>query len=333
MKHCPESSALLTLPRLRVQNANAISSSTTHGFPSITAFLGLMWALQRKLNSRYPITLQSVGVICHAFDEQITDDNYPPHTFKLTRNPLDRDGSVAAIVEEGRIHLDVTLVFGIDGNEEFFNWSDEECQRIAMEIACIVETMHVAGGTVIPVTGRRKPSINIVDEDEAKAAQLFRQWRRRWLPGFALVARDDLLQQRLEWLRKNDPATTALDAWLDLSRFNWKSHEMKQIDKKNDETKTKIEWRSDYDKDREGWIVPIPVGYGALSDTYLPGSVINTRDMETPFRFVESLYSIGEWISPHRLRRIEQLLWYSDTDLDKGLYRARNDYVSIQQNN
>jgi hypothetical protein len=32
-----------------VQNANAIASPLTHGFPSITAFTGLMWALERKL--------------------------------------------------------------------------------------------------------------------------------------------------------------------------------------------------------------------------------------------------------------------------------------------
>ena len=39
---------LLVIPNLRVQNANAISSPLTHGFPSVTAFLGLMWALERK---------------------------------------------------------------------------------------------------------------------------------------------------------------------------------------------------------------------------------------------------------------------------------------------
>ena len=41
--------AILVLPHLRIQNANAIGSPLTHGFPSITAFTGVMWALQRKL--------------------------------------------------------------------------------------------------------------------------------------------------------------------------------------------------------------------------------------------------------------------------------------------
>ena len=39
--------AILVLPHLRIQNANAIGSPLTHGFPSITAFTGVMWALQR----------------------------------------------------------------------------------------------------------------------------------------------------------------------------------------------------------------------------------------------------------------------------------------------
>ena len=48
MSQRPEFTHLLVLPRLRVQNANAISSPLPHGFPAMTAFLGLMWALERK---------------------------------------------------------------------------------------------------------------------------------------------------------------------------------------------------------------------------------------------------------------------------------------------
>ena len=51
MNTLPSSEGLLILPRLSVQNANAISSPLTHGFPSMTAFLGLMWALARRLET------------------------------------------------------------------------------------------------------------------------------------------------------------------------------------------------------------------------------------------------------------------------------------------
>ena len=53
--------AILVLPHLRIQNANAIGSPLTHGFPSITAFTGVMWALQRKLaQAGVPLQLQGV---------------------------------------------------------------------------------------------------------------------------------------------------------------------------------------------------------------------------------------------------------------------------------
>ena len=60
---------LLVLPRLRVQNANAISSPMTWGFPAMSAFVGLMHALERKLaEASLPVSLGRVGVICHDFE-------------------------------------------------------------------------------------------------------------------------------------------------------------------------------------------------------------------------------------------------------------------------
>ena len=106
------SEALLVFPHLRIQNANAISSPLTHGFPSITAFTGLMWALERNLaKAKVPLRLHGVGVICHHHQEQTTQGYV--RSFNLTRNPVDKDGSTAAIVEEGRIHLDISLVFSV----------------------------------------------------------------------------------------------------------------------------------------------------------------------------------------------------------------------------
>ena len=40
--------ALVLLPHLKVQNANAISGPLTWGFPSPTAFAGFVHALERK---------------------------------------------------------------------------------------------------------------------------------------------------------------------------------------------------------------------------------------------------------------------------------------------
>lgn len=330
MSTLPQSPALLVLPRLRIQNANAISSPLTHGFPSMTAFLGFMWALERRLaDTEFAIGLQSVGVICHDFDEQTTQGGYVK-AFRLSRNPVDKDGSTAAIVEEGRTHLDVTLVFGVNGR--FAQQDDARRQAIADSIADIVAGMRLAGGSVFAPTRpdrHTRPWLRMVDQDPAEARDQFRRWRRHWLPGFALVARDDLLQQRIN-RNQNDARASPLDAWLDLSRFNWRSHRIETKNENTGETKVRIEWHHDR---TEGWIVPIPVGYGALSGPHEPGTVRNARDQDTPFRFVESLYSIGQWIGPHRLSHPNQLLWYAHSDDAQGVYRCRNDYARSVSDN
>ena len=94
-------SAVLLLPRIRVQAANAQSSPLTWGFPAISAFLGLMSALERKLSPGSGLHFANVGVVCHRFDAQVHDAGHGTRRWRLTRNPVQADGSTAAIVEEG----------------------------------------------------------------------------------------------------------------------------------------------------------------------------------------------------------------------------------------
>jgi CRISPR-associated protein Csy2 len=52
--------------------------------------------------------------------------------------------------------------------------------------------------------------------------------------------------------------------------------------------------------------------------------VAGARDPGIPFCFVESVYSIGQWISPHRLNDVKDLLWEPIHDSGTGLYRCIN---------
>ena len=66
-------------------------------------------------------------------------------------------------------------------------------------------------------------------------------------------------------------------------------------------------------KPNTGFLIPIMVGYKAISEVYDNDQVENTRDNETPVCFVESVDSIGEWKSVHRLKTMEELqqsLWH-----------------------
>lgn len=326
-----EPEALLVLPHLRLQNANAISSPMTWGFPAMSAFVGAMQALERKLPEHLDLVFTGVGVICHGFDAQATQGGFTKN-FLLTRNPVGKDGTTAAIVEEGRVHLDITLVLAVEGGA-----CDGDLQsrnEVAADVSRIVSGMRIAGGSVMPalpgqrVSHQRAQLITLSEHVEDRDEQFLRL-RRGWLPGFALVGRDDLLAQRLAEMRQEDPSATELDAWLDCSRLTLQYAAETTVTKKSGEpdggeppTPT-FAWQV---RKSPGWVVPIPVGYGALSPCYKPGGVANARDATTPFRFVESLYSLGQWISPHRLDRPGDLLWYPTSEPDAGLYRLRNDY-------
>ncbi|HRK86823.1 MAG TPA: type I-F CRISPR-associated protein Csy2 [Alcaligenes sp.] len=315
---------VLLIPHVRVQNANTISSPMTHGFPAMTAFLGFMWALNRKLAQEgIPLSLNKVGVVCH-WHQELAQGSYVK-TFNLTRNPVDKKGDTAAIVEEGRIHLDLTLVFEVQSMGEGSRLADLDAvrlQELAQRVTDHVQTLRIGGGSVLESArnrvSRQCPSLYCWPQDLQEQQNLFRDIRRRCLPGFALVSRDDLLQEHWAELKGDDPNASLLDAWLDLSRFNYRSRETEE---------GQIRW----EHDRSGWIVPIPVGYGALGALQAGGTVLNARDSATPFRFVESVYSIGQWIGPHRLESPSDLLWYADFHEPSGAYLCRNDYCAPRQ--
>ena len=324
--------AILVLPHLRIQNANAIGSPLTHGFPSVTAFTGVMWALERKLaQAGMPLQLQGAGVVCHHHQEQVTQGYV--RNFNLTRNPVDKDGSTAAIVEEGRMHLQITLVLAVSEKRTpgtpaaLVQGNQAQLDEWAAQAGHILAGMRVAGGSVLPsrpVPGKRvRPWMAVVPEDPAAAEKEFRQWRRQWLPGFALVGRDDLLAERLQALRTTQPDATLLDAWLHAARFNYAPV---VPDGEAPAADGQVKWADPQRRKGSGWVVPIPVGYAALTPSHAPGTVRNARDASVPMRFVESVYALGEWISPHRLTHLAQLLWHAEANEAQGLYRCRNGY-------
>ncbi|WP_434990471.1 type I-F CRISPR-associated protein Csy2 [Xanthomonas melonis] len=321
MTGCPAFSHLLVLPRLQVHNANAVSSPLTHGFPSMTALLGAMWALQRKTHAAgLDLEFRAIGAVCHDHQEHVTQGGFVK-AIHLTRNPVGKDGKTAAIVEEGRLHLELSLLLGVRSQR----WMDDAHvhQADMAIVAELLSGMRIAGGSIRPPAQpsrhRYQPwTLDLTGTEDDRTAQ-FRKTRMRLLPGFALVERDDLLDTRVAELQATDPAATRLDAWLSLSRINWRY-------RASEHPKDAGAWNND--RSGSGWTVPIPVGYGALSDVHAAGSVANARDTSTPFRFVESLYSLGQWISPHRLDTPQHLLWYASSSPDQGLYRCRNDFAA-----
>jgi len=310
-----EPTALLLLPHLRVQNANAISGPLSWGFPSPTAFTGFVHALERRFSDELRDGFGGVGIVCHRFDPQVSQpQGRRTRVFHLTRNPVGKDDKSASIVEEGRAHMEISLVIAV---HDFMSQNNGE--YFAEDVMQVVQGMRLAGGSILPIRAGKRFEAQwwpLAEDIEGQNEQ-FRKLRRRLLPGFALIQRDDLLAEHRDEMRQRNPQVTALDALMDLSRLNI------EPDLPNPEKPGETTWGV---RKKPGWLIPIPIGYAALSDLYTSNEVLNTRDDITPFRFVESLYSLGEWISPHRMTQLQQLLWHHKTDSDAGIYCCTNHY-------
>ena len=112
---------ILLIPRIKIQNANALSSPYTIGFPAMTAWLGAAHALERKLNETEfdEVQFKSMAVVCHNIDLQThKGDGDFVYSIIGTGNPLvpktkkgnPQNAERSSFIEEARCHLTVSLV-------------------------------------------------------------------------------------------------------------------------------------------------------------------------------------------------------------------------------
>lgn len=312
---------VIVLRHIKVQNANAITGMTW-GFPAVASFLGFTHALSRKFNDKYdeqPITFLGCGIVCHHHQSLAHKTHeYSDYLFALSRNPLDKDGKSPALIEEGKMHLDVSLVVPFKGR---IRGGGEPEQQLLEQL---IYRLRLAGGIIESIASVKVHKLSGESSDDEKT---IRKVMRSLMPGFALVSRRDTLidhqKHRAETpgpLSEYGCSEPALEAWLDFSTRCYKA------ETENDVT----QWR--YQKrPYKGWLRPIAVGYKAISELYEAGTVANARDKQTPMRFVEALYSLGEWLSPHRIKSIEQLYWYQHFDEQNDQYLCINEYQPPQE--
>ncbi|WP_446424453.1 type I-F CRISPR-associated protein Csy2 [Mailhella sp.] len=299
--------ALVILPRISVINVNLISGPLTWGFPAMTAFLGAVHSMMRRL-PEMPFSVDGVGVVCHDFTPQVSRSQGSfTYGLHLNRFPVDEHGKSASFIEDGRAHMTVSLVIQVDTREA--GLTDEEGQPFAKAMMDTLQGMRLAGGSIVPSRRTVQPLWKNLAESQEEQRSQFRRIRRRLLPGFALVDRRDLFVSHLEEMHKTDTEASPLDALLDLCAL----HHEPPAEKDGS-------WTSG--RRYPGWLVPIPVGYRAISELYEGGKVKNTRDEVTPFRFVESICSLGEWKSPHRFELPQEMLWRYEEDIASGEYRT-----------
>ncbi|MBO2588380.1 type I-F CRISPR-associated protein Csy2 [Shewanella algae] len=290
---------VLILPHLKIHNANALSSPFTIGFPAMTAWLGFVHALERKLSQAglSDLMLHSAAVVSHRCDVQ-THKGEGDFVYSIigTGNPLEPkaekdkpDGNAVrpSFIEEARCHLDVSLVIEWSGNEE-------QIQQLefTQQLQAVLATMKVAGGDVLSVG---KPSVkSVITEDDTGRVL------RQLMPGYVLIERRDLM---IDAMQQGADAIDALLGYLTVH------HHCEQLEDQS------VVWHSQ--RKTSGWIVPIATGFQGISPL---GEAKNQRDPSVPHRFAESVVTLGEFVMAHKIKNLDDALWQYHSDLENDLY-------------
>lgn len=308
-------SQFLVLSHLRIQNANSIAG-LTWGFPAITQFLGFVHALSRKMSrdvhGEYDTTFSGCAVVAHFVQNRV----YRPQQgasfeFIQSKNPpvfaKNKKGS-PPIIEEGKVHLDVSLIVELDKplalNSAQVSVFEEEVRELCLRLP-------VAGGTTLDVGSVKLLSAST---DQQKVAML-RKVKKLCLPGFVLMDRRNYLESHYQTLRQQEGVDDVelLSAWLDFSALKYKAEPVLEDSELAIDENTKATWLYQA-KPRNGYLVPIMAGYKAISELYEAGEVLDVRDTSVQSRFVESVHTIGEWVSMHRIDDLPNAIWRYQQD-------------------
>lgn len=298
------SKRILLVPKIQVHAANALSSPFTIGVPAMTAWLGVMHALERKLklDDRFEgrfesLKFKSVAPVYHDF----TLHTYRGRDDFLsaiigTGNPLDENGNRPSFVANPRCDLVVSLLIEYEAPD-----ADNSLPESVHHL--FQSSMRIAGGDVISSSLPELKQVN--DESDIKSLMM------RVMPGYCLIDRIHLMQASMA------EGIDAIDGLLDYLKITHKC----EIDDKN-----KVRWTSR--RKTSGWIVPIAVGFQGLTE---PGYALHQIDPKLPHRFAESVVALGEFVMPYRVRNIDNILWRYHHDAKNSLYLCQPNKLTLEE--
>lgn len=290
----------LLIRHMLVHHANAMSSTLTIGVPAVTAWMGAVHALERKVRQKEPwknIVFNGAGISFYRCSLQVHkgmgDSCY---SIIGTANPLWKKGAAfkrPSFIEEPRIHLDISLlveVEGLDGDND---------EAFLTRVQQLLPTMKMAGGDILSIKETR---LCYADTDHPREEKKI---LATLMPGFVLIERADLIRQMTE------EGADSLQALLDYLKIT-------RTAQRNDNGDV-TGW--DYSRKGNGWIVPISVGFKGISEL---GKVKNQRDPSTPHQFVENAVTLGEFRMPYRFDHVDDILWHYEYDSKNSLYLCSN---------
>lgn len=279
----------LLLKNIKIQNANALSSTISIGFPAMTAWLGGVHALQRKINERKEfsdIKMPKVAVCCHEYKLEVYGDAKAKNVLIGTSNPLKKNGDRPSTIEEPRIQLNVSLLIEVSGvsvkNEKAFVDFVED----------ILPMMKLASGDILKVGTCELCYDSEADQNEERSIL------NKLMPGYILIERRDLI--------KNSEEPSGIERLLSY---------LKTYLSETTEDEMLVERKT------AGWLVPIGVGFRGISHLT---NVKDQRDSSKLHQFVEPIVTLGEFKMPYQIEHIKDILWEYQYISDKSLYLCKN---------
>ena len=299
------------IKNIHVQNANAISSPITYGFPAISGFTGAIHALSREISEvsgLEHVRLDGVLISCYDCRPQIyREETYKEYTFNQTRNPISKSGKTASIIEEGRCHLRLSLIVGVYADD--FILEDDCIEHLKQTIALKIQQQRLAGGSV--------NGLDRFNPIDYLAAEDINDFSKRLLPAFILMEAGEDLVNITSKLIETKAKATALDTLLETATLH---HEPIDSSETINNANKVTQWQSASIKKGKGWLVPMPIGFQGISERYDAGIMQNVRNPEYPSQYVEVIYGLGKWVFPHRIDDLADALWYQKYDESNSLY-------------
>lgn len=287
----------LLLKKIQVHNANAMSSPLTVGFPAMTAWLGAVHALERRLGAEGipDVHFSGVAVASHACDVQLhRGSQFDHYSIIGTANPLKKkDGKYERppLIEEARCHLCVSLLIRVQGIDSVNK------EQLEKKVVALLWRMKLAGGDIEKIG-----KVEIVQASEEKDEH---RLLCRLMPSYVLVERRNLMLE-------NEEGRDMLDTLLAMLAVEYEAQ-----DDGND-----LKWKG---KRRvKGWLVPIAVGFKAITGKV---KAEHQRSLDYDHYFVEPIVTLGEFRMPCHFQSIDEILWEYHTDLAQGLYLCRNQNI------
>lgn len=303
----------LLFKELDIERANALSGHFAYGTPSISGIKGAFHAISRKLMTQ-PLTasmklsLRGVMVISHSYQlhasraESFREYHFyqqkPTVSTYAEYKKMDA-GTPPSITQKATISLKMSFVVEVVCDRAPNNKSQG---ILVASAARLIQQHRIAGGNTKPSDSGGQVQFIKLDELNSLVYKIPR--------GSILVS----AQEEFSTLIKNNPSMSPTEVLINVCSI----HQTPSLSDSG-----QINWLTERFAGEYGWVVPMMVGYHGISPKFEAGTLENSRSNEVPSQYVESIYSLGKWVSPSRLildDNLDTSFWRYDYQPEKSLY-------------